>query len=83
MSRQASDLACHELVELVTDYFENALSSRERARFEQHVAGCRGCVAHVRQMRTTVDVVGATRSLHARPDASAVVELFRGWRRAL
>jgi anti-sigma factor RsiW len=78
MTRQAPDVTCQELVELVTDYFENALSPRERERFEAHVASCNGCVAHVRQLRTTVEMVGATWSLVAAPDASVVLALFRG-----
>ncbi len=32
----AADLTCRELVELVTEYLEDALSPSERARFEAH-----------------------------------------------
>src|SRR5262249_42048291 len=34
------DLACKEVVELVTDYLEQTLSHDERTRFEQHLAIC-------------------------------------------
>ena len=37
------DLACQELVELVTDYLEDALPPEERARFDAHLAECPGC----------------------------------------
>ena len=33
-------LSCQELVELVTDYLEGALSPEETARFEEHIGRC-------------------------------------------
>ena len=53
-----SDLACRELVQLVTDYLEGVLSAAERDRFEQHIAACRGCAVYLRQMRELVRVSG-------------------------
>ena len=60
-------LTCQELVELVTDYFENALGPADRARFEAHVAECPGCDIYLRQMQTTLKLVGATAGLETRP----------------
>ena len=51
-------LTCRELVELVTDYLEDAMTPAERARFEGHIAGCDGCHAYLRQMRETIVVLG-------------------------
>ena len=51
-------LSCRELVELVTDYLEDALSSEDRARFEAHIAACEHCTAYLEQMRVTLAVVG-------------------------
>jgi anti-sigma factor RsiW len=81
MSPPALDLTCRQLVELVTDYFEDALDPADRARFEAHVAGCPGCDAYLAQMRTTLEVVGATAALDARPEVSALLEAFRDWKR--
>jgi hypothetical protein len=53
---------CQEVVELVTDYFENALDRGERERFEDHVATCSACVAYLRQMRITIELIAATRA---------------------
>jgi len=75
------ELTCQELVELVTDYFEDALAPADRARFEAHVAGCPGCDAYLGQMRTTLEVVRATAVLQARPQVSALLKAFRAWRR--
>jgi anti-sigma factor RsiW len=75
------DLTCQELVELVTDYFEDALDAADRARFQAHVADCPGCDAYLAQMRTTLEVVGATAALEARPEVSALLQAFRNWKR--
>ena len=75
-------LSCQELVELVTDYFENALAPADRARFEAHVAECPGCDIHLRQMQTTLELVSATARLETRPEVSALLDAFRDWRRS-
>ncbi len=51
-----TDLACKELVELVTDYLEQTLSREERTRFEHHLTFCGGCKEYLRQMRSTIDI---------------------------
>ena len=48
------DLPCQELVELVTDYLEDALDRDERARFERHLAECGHCEAYLDQIRVTI-----------------------------
>jgi anti-sigma factor RsiW len=75
-------LTCQELVELVTDYFDGALGPADRARFEAHVAECPGCDIYLRQMRTTLELVGATASLETQPEVSALLEVFRAWKRS-
>jgi anti-sigma factor RsiW len=51
-------MKCRQMVELMTDYLEGALSARDRARFEEHIAGCDGCRAYLEQMRTTMRLAG-------------------------
>jgi putative zinc finger protein len=75
-------LTCQELVELVTDYFENVLGPADRARFEAHVAECPGCDIYLRQMQTTLKLVGATAGLETGPEVSALLDAFRDWRRS-
>jgi anti-sigma factor RsiW len=75
-----SELTCRQLVELVTDYFEDALTPVERARFEAHLSDCPGCDAYLAQMRTTLEVVGAAAALEARPEVSALLQVFRNWK---
>jgi anti-sigma factor RsiW len=61
----AGDLSCQELVELVTDYFDDALAPADRARFEAHLDDCAGCRAHLEQMRVTLRLVPADDSAGA------------------
>jgi anti-sigma factor RsiW len=38
------DIACQELVELVTEYFEGALPPDEVAAVDQHLVDCDACL---------------------------------------
>jgi anti-sigma factor RsiW len=78
---QPAPLTCRELVELVTDYLEGALSPEDRDRFETHLAACDGCTKYMRQMRETVRITGMLREDQI-PAAQKEVLLsaFRSWR---
>jgi anti-sigma factor RsiW len=78
----ATALSCQELVELVTDYFEHALPTAERARFDAHIAGCDGCTAYLEQMRTTIALTGRLRTEEVPAESvEPLLEAFRDWRR--
>jgi hypothetical protein len=49
-------LSCLDIVELVTDYIDNALPAEERPRFEHHLTYFPGCVTYVDQIRETIRV---------------------------
>jgi anti-sigma factor RsiW len=55
----SGDITCEELVELVTEYLEGALTPAARERVELHLAGCDGCSAHIEQVRAVLRVAGA------------------------
>jgi anti-sigma factor RsiW len=75
-------VSCKELVELVTDYIEGALSPGDTLHFEEHLGVCPGCVAYVEQMRSTVQLVGALREESIPPEArEALLHAFRDWKR--
>src|SRR3954467_11490376 len=61
--------ACKEIVEIVTDYLDDALSSDERDRFEQHLTICTGCEVYLEQMRETIRLTGELREDAAPPEA--------------
>jgi predicted anti-sigma-YlaC factor YlaD len=81
--RRRRDLACREVVELVTDYLEGALAERDRERFERHLGGCDGCSAYLDQMRLALRLAG-----RIEPEAidpvfrDRLIEAFRGWAEA-
>ena len=76
-----NELTCQELVELVTDYFENALSENDRARLEKHVASCDGCDRYLNQMRQTIETLGTLKQADVPPDAEeTLLRVFRDWR---
>jgi anti-sigma factor RsiW len=75
------ELACRELVELVTDYLEGALPEAERARFEAHIAACPGCTAYLEQMRTTIRLTGMLTEEQLAPGArDELLRVFRDWK---
>jgi len=75
------DLACRELVELLTEFLENALEERTRTQVEQHLVLCPGCTEYLRQFRATI---GATRKLAEEdlpePVKEKLLDAFRHWR---
>ena len=74
------DLTCSELVELVSDYLEDALAADERASFERHLAACHGCAAYLAQMRTTIAVAGRLREDDLDPAVrDRLLAAFRGY----
>jgi anti-sigma factor RsiW len=82
-SQSGAGLTCQELVELVTDYLEGAMSADERARFEAHVGDCAACGFYVDQMRVTVRAVGCLRAPDLDPAArDELLAAFRTWKRA-
>ncbi len=79
---ELAPLSCRELVELVTDYLEGDLPLLERTRFEEHLAGCRGCSAHLEQMRLTLMTLGTIPEDAVSPEArNSLLHSFRHWRR--
>ena len=56
--RRSPDLACIELVELVTDYVEGVLSDADRRRVEEHLSACDGCEEYMEQILTTITLTG-------------------------
>ena len=47
-------MSCRQVVGLVTEYIEGALSDADRRRFEAHIAGCPNCTEYLAEMRTTL-----------------------------
>ena len=83
MTADAHELACIELVELVTDYFEGAVSVSERGRIEHHLSSCDGCTTYVEQMRITIAAAGGMPPDHMPPAmVRRLLQVFRASRPA-
>jgi anti-sigma factor RsiW len=81
--RLARELACNEIVELVTAYLDDALPAEHRERFEEHLVFCDGCDRYLEQMRVTIS---ATRNVGVGELPAELeerlLEAFRDWRHA-
>ena len=53
------DIACIELVELLSDYLEGALPADEVAAVDAHLETCPPCRTYLAQMRATIKAVGS------------------------
>jgi anti-sigma factor RsiW len=78
--KQARELTCQQVVELVTAYLEDALVPADRERFEQHLARCAGCSAYLAQMRETVALAGRVEPRLPPELENGLLEAFRSWR---
>ena len=62
-------LDCNQVVELVTDYMDDALGPDLRAAFEAHLAECEDCGTYFDQIKHVALVVRGVRSEHL-PEAT-------------
>ena len=74
-----TELACKELVEIITDYLEQTLPERDRIRFEAHLLTCPPCREYVAEMRSTLRLTGRLTVESISPGARD--ELLRAFRR--
>lgn len=75
------EMACNELVEVITDYIEGTMAPRDRERFEAHLDECPYCVNYVEQMRSLIGSLGKLEREEI-PEAAKrdLLEAFRGWK---
>jgi len=77
------ELTCKELVELVADYLEGALSHRDRQRFDEHLVVCDGCTSYLDSVRLTIRITGRLTEEDLLPEMEReLVAAFRGWTRS-
>lgn len=77
------ELTCIELVQLITNYLEGALSPDDQARFEAHLAGCENCTHYVEQMRKTLTALNHLPVESIEPAVQAeLLAIFRTWKSA-
>ena len=73
-------LTCHEIVDIVTDYLEGALTPDVEERVEAHLALCDGCARYLDQMRETIRLTGMlTEDQIPDEQKRELLEAFRSW----
>jgi anti-sigma factor RsiW len=74
------EMACQELVELVSDYLEGVLGPDQTERIQEHLAICTSCDNYIAQVRATIRATG---SLPPEIPSAAVedqlTDLYRQW----
>jgi len=74
-------LVCQEVVEMVTDYLEGALSPVDRRRFETHLADCPHCTEYLAQIRETIRLAGRVTPEDLTPQMRTdLTDLYHRWR---
>jgi anti-sigma factor RsiW len=75
-------MSCRDLVELVTDYLDDALPAAQRERFDAHLAECGDCVTFVAQLEHVARATGTLAESDVPPGAlEALRPLLRKVRR--
>ena len=76
------EVCCLEMVDLVTDWMDDALAGDQRDYLETHLAICPDCVAYVGQLRTTTALAasldGADTPI-ADDAKDRLLDAFRAW----
>lgn len=74
----ADEMECAEVVELVSDYLDGALSDPEARRVAEHLEDCPGCQAYFEQVRAAAEGVARVESASLPPDVRAkLLDAFR------
>ena len=81
LRRRRRAIVCREAVQLMAGYLDGALSGRDAARLEGHLADCPHCSEYLAQLRVTIDALGRVEpddlSLEALDE---LVAIYRRWR---
>jgi hypothetical protein len=81
MRQRHAEIYCQDLVEVVTDFLEDALDPDTRRRFVEHLQLCLGCDAYLAQLRATVHLTGTLRTEQADPGLrERLLAAFRRWK---
>jgi len=75
-------MCCRDVIDLITEYLDDAMLRRDRARFEAHLASCPGCATYLNQLRQTTTWLGQLSDASIPLSAQdAFLTSFRNWKR--
>ena len=76
-----NQLNCQEVVELVTDYLEQALLPEMKAKFDKHIDECPGCDTYLEQVQQTIMMLRKLTEQQMFPETKQeILEIFRNWK---
>lgn len=75
-------LTCREVIDIITEYLEDALPAKKRRRVEDHLATCDGCTAYLETLRETIRLTGMlTEEQIPNEQKQQLLEAFQDWTR--
>jgi anti-sigma factor (TIGR02949 family) len=75
------EMACRELVRVISAYLDGSLPAEDRRRFEAHLEECSYCVNYLDQMRETIAALGYLSADSIAPETRReIVVAFGEWR---
>ena len=75
------ELTCRELVAIVTDYLDGALTDADTRRFDRHLTYCDGCTTYLEQFRQTIGLAGRLEPADVEAQAQEdLLAAFRTWK---
>ena len=75
-----TQIACRDLLELITGYLDGALPADVHAAIEEHVSACEGCTAVLEEFRLTIAMTGTLTEEQITPaQRDTMLTAFRGW----
>jgi anti-sigma factor RsiW len=76
------EMACRELVKVISAYLDGTLPALDRRRFEAHLEECPYCVNYLDQMRNTIAALGELTPESIAPETRReIVDAFADWDR--
>jgi anti-sigma factor RsiW len=76
-----NEMACKELVDVITAYLDGTLPAPDRCRFDSHLAECPHCTEYLAQMRYTIERLGTVdETTLSRETRQGIIAAFRDWR---
>ncbi|HEX6479021.1 MAG TPA: zf-HC2 domain-containing protein [Ktedonobacteraceae bacterium] len=74
-------LTCQEVVELITDYLENALLPQKMEQLEKHFAACPPCMEYLKQVKLIIELLSKLTQSPAIPSMKKreFLQIFQNW----
>ena len=77
----ADELTCQQVVELVTEYLEQALLPQLRKQVEDHLTECPGCETYIEQVKKTTMLLRTLAQGPMFPETKKeLLEIFQKWK---